>query len=102
MVIKLWHDDPSDYENEIIKDWVKKIYTTCILHKNRNNEGDIDYRMELMYEIDEYLRFHHSLRGHSCISVIDILFFSLVRREMKMVIKKPGPVPSILDFTHQL
>lgn len=100
--VKLWHEHPTDSENDLIKSWVKKLYTSCFLHKDRRDQGAIDYRLELMYEIDEYLSIHHSMRGHSCISVIDILLFSLVRREMKMNLKKMGPVPSILEFTYQL
>ena len=100
---RLWHNEPTFEEVEVVKDWVKRLYTSCILHKNRKDQASIDYRMDLMYDIDEYLNIHHSLRGHSCISAIDVLFFSLFRREMKIIKNiKPGSLPSILNFTHQL
>ena len=63
------------------------MFTSFVLHKHAyccNDQYAEDYRLELLYDIDEHLKLNQSLEGCSSISVIDIMFYQYLRRSYNL------------------
>ena len=81
---------------------MKRLFTTCILHKERKDEYAFEYRLELFYDLNEHLQVNHSLRGNCSVSIIDMMLLSYVRRHMNIKVVNQGCLPSIKKATHFL
>ena len=68
-----------------VKIWMRRLFTTCILQKQQaapDIDAVLNYRFDLLYDLDEYLLLHHSLAGNAAISVADIMLLSYLRRNL--------------------
>ena len=81
------HRDLTEEQEKRGKEWVKRLFTTCVLHARRIESGDqeaLRYRLELLCDMDDYLRLRHSLCGTSSLSCVDLVLFSFLRRHMEL------------------
>ena len=68
--------------NEIQK-WMVRMFTSFVVHERAfklGYENAVNYRFELLFDIDEYLEIHHSLDNYHSIGVVDVMLFSYIRR----------------------
>ena len=73
----------SSYDRGRVFKWLKRLYTSCVLHKRRLDSQDqmaLRYSLELLCDLNDFLRLHHSLGGALSISAPDVLFHSFARR----------------------
>ena len=89
--MRILHKPLSPDQLELVKHWIRRLHTTCVLHKERLDahelfeHGDQEamrVKLELFCDLNDHLKLHHCLAGHASIGVADILLFSYLRRFM--------------------
>ena len=51
-------------------------------------DAALNYRFDLLYDLDDYLLLRHSLAGHTAISVADIMLLSYLRRYLGLKLEE--------------